>query len=401
MKWLSFWKSIISIRFEKGIWEDKHEDNSLLELLVASEFSMLDLRTFNVPLPEAESRVTVSGLPKHFIKPVNSRAISSLLVQDYYSIDSPGFSVHGPRGSSKKKFMAVESFLTNDKKVSAGGASNVKAVADIKAVQNKPADKSVCPVGFPAGFVAETVATTCNGCGLLTVSRDFGCMYNNVDLLYGGENGKKLAIVSMYDNIDPQLVELTLPNKKKYAEKYKHVFYDLSISKLDPQAAKEGPLYAKLYAVKSVLDKHSWIMWSDADSLFTNPNRRLIDLLDDRYHVIITATLFPNHPGYKIPNTGSFFVRNSPEGKKFLEKWIEVGRGPHMEKGWGDQGSLMELIRKVQPNSESDNIVKFIEHRTCNGEVPWNLDSDLIAHTPGAGLAHKLQKLSKYRNVQF
>ena len=181
-----------------------------------------------------------------------------------------------------------------------------------------------------------------------------------------------------------------------------HKFYDLSAKDLVEEARKEGPLYAKLYAVKSVLDKHDWVMWSDSDSMFINPKRRLIDLLDNDYHVIATATLLsPTHGGYKIPNTGSFFVRNTLKGKEFLDRWIEAGRSNHMYKDWGDQGSLMELIRKIHPEYQTDGTFKFIEHRTMNSEIPWHLPTDLIVHTPGSGLGHKLEKLSKFRDVKW
>ena len=125
-----------------------------------------------------------------------------------------------------------------------------------------------------------------------------------------------------------------------------HVFYDMSVATLGPEAKKEGPLYAKLYAVEKAMasenPRHDWVFWSDADSMFINANKRLIDIIDDRFHIIATATLLaPTHGGYKIPNTGSFFVRNSPEGRQFLKDWMAAGRTEHQSKGWGDQGSLV------------------------------------------------------------
>jgi hypothetical protein len=38
-----------------------------------------------------------------------------------------------------------------------------------------------CPVGFPAGWTTETVATACHECGQLNVQRDFGCLYTDTD----------------------------------------------------------------------------------------------------------------------------------------------------------------------------------------------------------------------------
>jgi hypothetical protein len=81
--------------------------------------------------------------------------------------------------------------------------------------------------------------------------------------------GSLLAIVSMYDGIDPGLKRITHTNKRRYAKKYGHVFYDMSINELPPLAKQEGPLYAKLYAVEKALNnkspRHEWVMWSDAD----------------------------------------------------------------------------------------------------------------------------------------
>jgi hypothetical protein len=71
-----------------------------------------------------------------------------------------------------------------------------------------------CPMGFPPGWVKETKETACHECGQLDVKRDFGCLYSDTDL-YERE-GHRLAIVSMYDNIDPALSGITRPNKQRY-----------------------------------------------------------------------------------------------------------------------------------------------------------------------------------------
>jgi hypothetical protein len=49
----------------------------------------------------------------------------------------------------------------------------------------------------------------------------------------------------------------------------------------------------------------------------------------------------------------------------------------------------MELIRVINPKYETDGTFKWVEHRTMNGEVPWNLPSDLIIHAPGITLFAK------------
>ena len=74
------------------------------------------------------------------------------------------------------------------------------------------------PPRFPPGWTTETKETACaNGCGQLNVYRDYGCLYSDTDL-YARE-GHRLAIVSMYDNIDPGLKQLTKTNKERYAKK--------------------------------------------------------------------------------------------------------------------------------------------------------------------------------------
>ncbi len=220
-----------------------------------------------------------------------------------------------------------------------------------------------------------------------------------------------LCLVSMYTKEVKELAVITVEyNKRKYCEKHG---YDLEIktkpdsfeTKKDFGIAHFG--YEKIGAILKIFEEkdYDWIYWCGSDTMITNYNIKLEDLIDDNYHFIIANDLWGI-------NADSILVKNSSESKEFLREvyntffqyvnkdGTNIDTGQRLPDGgarsWAEQGAIMDLKDKYQ------SIIKEVPQKTMNSYMyhlypsPWHqkgLDcngnsgtwsqGDFLLHLPG------------------
>jgi len=220
----------------------------------------------------------------------------------------------------------------------------------------------------------------------------------------------KLAICTIYTPDIKQLAAITTEyNKAKYCKKHN---YDLMIKTKDFQFAHLG--YEKIRFVKSILqtNQYDWIYWCGADTMITNFNIKLEDLIDNNYHFIVAKDLWDI-------NSDSFFCRNSEQAIDFLNALLDthdqyidkngnaVDFGLTLPDGgaraWGEQGAMVDLYPKFQ------NIIKLVPQKMINSYLyhlygsAWHqkgLDAfgnngswsqgDFLLHLPGMPNANRI-----------
>ena len=221
----------------------------------------------------------------------------------------------------------------------------------------------------------------------------------------------KCCILSMYTKEIKELGVVTVEyNKRKYCEKHG---YDLDIRK-DPETfrtkrdfgiAHFG--YEKIAAILDVIRNgdYSWIFWCGSDTMITNYNIKLEDLIDNQKHVIIPTDLWGL-------NTDCMLIKTSLESIDFLEKVYGTfhkfvdSNGDNIDTGvrlpdggaraWAEQGAINDL------KDEYEDIIKTVPQKTMNSYLynmypsPWHqrgLDcdgnngtwskGDFMLHLPG------------------
>ncbi|XP_057859480.2 uncharacterized protein LOC131068322 isoform X2 [Cryptomeria japonica] len=92
----------------------------------------------------------------------------------------------------------------------------------------------------------------------------------------------KIAMVTLSDDAESipdrsfeGIMKMVEPNKRNYAYKHGYDFIDATIV-LDMQ---RPPSWSKVLAVRAFLPHYDWVFWNDADSLVTNPDIALEDIL--------------------------------------------------------------------------------------------------------------------------
>ncbi|KAH7425095.1 hypothetical protein KP509_11G039700 [Ceratopteris richardii] len=143
------------------------------------------------------------------------------------------------------------------------------------------------------------------------------------------------------------LLSLVAPNKEKYAKRHGYTFIDAS-NTLD---ASRPPSWSKILAVRKHLPNFDWVFWNDVDSLVTNPDISLEEIIGSvigsRYHKV-TPDLIITKDVTGI-NAGMFFFRNTEWSMLFLEKWWNQTSfvRPFGQMKSGDNDALKFLLQSM------------------------------------------------------
>jgi hypothetical protein len=204
------------------------------------------------------------------------------------------------------------------------------------------------------------------------------------------------AIVSLNNAAYQPLADITWnQNKVIYAEKqgYSYAckidkFYGVIIG------------YEKMWFLRDMLSSYpeiDWIWWVGCDTLVTNMTTKLENKVDNNYHFIISSDC-------NGINADSFLVRNSPEGRAYIELIISK-YDQYKDHEWVEQKAIIDTI------DDNKDIIKIVPQREINAyeyrlypecipkdkfdnDGQWQ-PGDFLIHWPGTGLAHRIQ-LAQY-----
>lgn len=181
------------------------------------------------------------------------------------------------------------------------------------------------------------------------------------------------------------LMKLVEPNKRSYAERHGYDFIDES----DIVDKKRPPSWSKILAVRKNLPKYDWIFWNDADSLVTNQNIALEDVLYS-----ITGNMdYEDMPDFIVTedvtgvNAGMFFFRNSEWSMRFLDLWWNQTSFilPFGNCKSGDNDALKDLVKSM-PKDEKKQHVRIPRMQCVFNSNMWS---------PSWKNSHRLMTLSK------
>lgn len=190
------------------------------------------------------------------------------------------------------------------------------------------------------------------------------------------QQGKNVAIVTMYDNKIANYAHLSALINSMYAAK--HGYEMVTIRK---RISDRAPQWDKVLAVKEVMaqDTHEYIMWIDADAIFNDFDTDLVEKIikpsmSDETDIIICDDTC-NKPkelrdGSFFPNTGTFVFRNSDWSKEFIENWWN-NPGKKKFKKYHEQDQLKTMYEENVMGLQSK--LKLLPARTMNScfeEIP-------------------------------
>lgn len=130
-------------------------------------------------------------------------------------------------------------------------------------------------------------------------------------------------LVTQYYTENIKYGKLSEELNKKYCEKYQYdYFVEKDTEELNKIFRDENiaPQWYKVKLLKDLLDKsdeYDWILFLDADAIFSNENVKIEDFIDEQYNLILADDM----AFHSIVNTGVILVKNSEWSKKFLNDW--------------------------------------------------------------------------------
>lgn len=117
----------------------------------------------------------------------------------------------------------------------------------------------------------------------------------------------KICVASIATPDMNELTEITWSNKIDYCRK--HNYHGILQSQTWNYLG-----FDKIIFIDNLLNsnQYDWILWVDNDTLFTNFNKKIEDIIDDNYDFIICADYSGD------VNAGVFLVKNSTKGKNYI-----------------------------------------------------------------------------------
>jgi hypothetical protein len=206
------------------------------------------------------------------------------------------------------------------------------------------------------------------------------------------------ALVSLHDANYKPLGDLTWDqNRLLYAQQHGYLPV-LQTENFDTTIAIG---FEKIKLMKRVLEQNpevEWAWWTGTDTLITNFTIGIEDRIDNDYHFIVATDC-------NGMNVDSFLIRNSPEGREYIN-YIWNIRDQYANHIWFEQQAMIESIDRFA------NITKIVSQREINAynyslypgcdphdllgnEGNWQ-PGDWLIHWPGTGLDHRIQLAKQY-----
>jgi galactosyl transferase GMA12/MNN10 family len=190
--------------------------------------------------------------------------------------------------------------------------------------------------------------------------------------------GLKICLTTLTDQKSPSrlqrfirwrnfdgILDLTWPNKLKYAQKHGYHLVDGS-RHID---TSRPPAWSKIHAVRHLLTQTDeppcdWVMWTDADTVIMNSEIRIQDFLpaDSTKDMLVASD---KGGGY---NSGVFLFRNSAWSKQFLDDWWNMKdfvRPPGLSLS-GDNAALKAFLQAMHDRGDFDDHVLVPPRCTFN-----------------------------------
>lgn len=228
------------------------------------------------------------------------------------------------------------------------------------------------------------------------------------------------ALISLHDEKYQPLGDLTWnDNKVVYAEKHGYATH-LKTDNFIGDIKAIG--FEKIHFAKQILEEHpeyEWIWWTGTDTMITNFSTRIEDRINNAYHFIVCVDI-------NGINADSFLVRNTPEGRGFLDDILAI-QDQAMQNWDTEQWAMSNLLgfpgtslpgwpygKDLVITNKYKDVVKLMPQRYMNSfnymlypqykvtrdkldfDGNWQL-GDWLIHWPATPLDYRIQLANFYK----
>ena len=205
------------------------------------------------------------------------------------------------------------------------------------------------------------------------------------------------AVASLHDANYSDLAALTDQSKQEYCARYEYQFHVLTEMKYSTITG-----FNKIHYALDLFTQHpeiEWLLFSECDAMITNQTIRIEDRIDNDYHFIVPVDRLNL-------NSGNFLVRNSEQGRAYLQMIIDKEES-YKDVEWAEQQVIIDTIDQYQ------DIVKIVPQKYMNSYEPEIYDycdarfdilgnsgawepGDWIVHWPGTYKPTRISRASHH-----
>jgi len=178
------------------------------------------------------------------------------------------------------------------------------------------------------------------------------------------------AVASMNTKNIQDLANLTDATKKEYCQRHGYKFFVMReedfVVITDPFSNYMD--FNKPFFILNLFNQNpdiEWLLMSECDATITNLNVKLEDKIDNDFHLVIPVDC-------KNLNSGNFLIRNSEQGRNYLQKMIDrhpeyaESQGPNST--WTDKWGIQQYI--IDTIEEFAEIIKIVPQKYMNSYEP-------------------------------
>ena len=205
------------------------------------------------------------------------------------------------------------------------------------------------------------------------------------------------AIVTMHDAGYRELADITYKeNKVPYCVRHGYKLF----AKTDNFSEGTRKFFDKFRFLLEVMESNpdvEWLWWLDGDAMITNWTIPVTKYCNNDYHFVITVDR------YNL-NNGSFFIRNSDQGRNYLKHLLSVEED-YLTAKWPDQQPMIDLVEEYQAITKIHGQRDFnsydydFYHQDHGNTHDWDLfgnngnwqPGDFVCHYPGVKQADRIR----------
>lgn len=207
------------------------------------------------------------------------------------------------------------------------------------------------------------------------------------------------AVASLHDSNYADLAAITDASKIEYCAIHNYEFFVLDELKYSTITG-----FNKIHFALDLFKQHpdiEWLLFSECDAMITNLTIPITDKIDNDFHFIVPVDRLNI-------NSGNFLVRNSEQGRSYLQMIIDKEKD-YKDVEWAEQQVIIDTI------DQYSDIVKIVPQRHMNSYEQQIYDycdirldilgtggqwhpGDWIVHWPGTYKPARLERATYHTN---
>lgn len=184
----------------------------------------------------------------------------------------------------------------------------------------------------------------------------------------------RIAVLSIACGASEAEGKVSFPNKLAYCERHGYDFIGLWSNPSD-----RNPSWSKIPMMLAELEGRDVVLWTDCDSLITNPSITIESIIADAPGADLFAAKELNPSGYFTVNCGILLARNT-DG---LRRWFDAVWREYPPWGlWHEQSAMLALLGRGVDRDIRVKIHYPPKRRINSYPSDWR-PGDFVLHWPG------------------